>query len=233
MANIKPEFKNGWAYHVYNRGVEKRDIFLNERDYVRFVYNMFVCNGQEKASHLERLSNDEVLYFVNSAKTDESKKLVEILTFTLMPNHFHLELRQKVDGGIIKFMHKLGTSTTMCFNKKYERVGHLFQGNFKASSVGLDDAHFLYIPHYIHLNPLDLMSGDRQHIQTNDKMHFLENYRWSSLADYLGKNNFSNVLNIDFLLEKFGSNAKYKKELIKALKEKEGVNQTLFDEFDE
>jgi len=233
MANIKPEFKNEWIYHVYNRGVEKRNIFLNERDYVRFMYNMFVCNGQERVFHLERLSNEEIIQFINNASANEEKQLVEILNFALMPNHFHISLKQKVDGGIVSFMQKLGISSTMCFNKKYERVGPLFQGNFKASSVGLDDAHFLYIPHYIHLNPLDLMRGDRQYIQTADKMHFLENYRWSSLPDYLGKNNFSNILNKDFLLTKFGGSAKYKKELLKALKEKEGINQTLFDEFDE
>ncbi len=232
MTTVKPEFKNGWVYHVYNRGVEKRDIFLNERDYIRFLYNLAVCNGFEKIFRMERLSNDEILHFLNNAKIDKGKQLVEILSFVLMPNHFHLLLVQKVDGGIVKFMQKLGTSTTMCFNKKYERVGPLFQGNFKASSVGLDDEHFLYMPHYIHLNPLSLMRTISKKT-IDDKMHFLENYRWSSLVDYFGKNNFSNILNKNFLLEKFGGSTKYKKDLLKALKEKEGVNPTLFNEFDE
>ena len=83
--------------------------------------------------------------------------IVEILAFVLMPNHFHLILQQKVDSGITKFMHKLGTGYTMYFNEKYSRVGHLFQGRFKAVLVEKDH-HFLYLPHYIHLNPLDLMN---------------------------------------------------------------------------
>ena len=84
------------------------------------------------------------------------KLLVEILVFTLMPNHFHLLLKQKQENGISKFMHKLGVGYSMYFNQKYERTGSLFQGTYKAIPVN-NDSYFIHLPYYIHLNPLDLI----------------------------------------------------------------------------
>lgn len=121
-----------------------------------------------------------------------------------MPNHFHLLVKQRQDGGIIKFMQKLGTGYTMYFNKKNERVGGLFQGSFKAVLVN-NDAHFIHLPYYIHANPLDLKNDEVE------PRHFLENYRWSSFMDYIGKNNFPSVTSREFLLDFFGGQEEYKK----------------------
>jgi len=112
------------------------------------------------------------------------KLLVEILVFCLMPNHFHLMVKQKVNGGITLFMRKLGTGYTNYFNQKYKRVGPLFQGKYKIVHL-YQDAHFLYLPYYIHLNPLELIIPEwkEQGIKNIKKaIKFLEKYRWSSFS---------------------------------------------------
>ena len=133
----------------------------------------------------------------------ERKMLVEILCFCLMPNHFHLLLRQIKDGGITEFMRKIGTGYTNYFNTKNDRVGALFQGKFKAVHVQTQ-SHLLYLPHYIHLNPLDLSMPEwrDQKIRSPKKaMRFLESYRWSSFLDYTGKKNYPSVISKDFLAD--------------------------------
>ncbi|MBU6414976.1 transposase, partial [Patescibacteria group bacterium] len=150
----KPQFTNDNFYHIYNRGVEKRKIFLDTDDYVRFIHDLFEFNDEADADHIyyrrQFLKSSEV----EPPKISKRKLLVEIIAFCLMPNHFHLFVRQHANDGVVKFMHKLGTGYTMYFNQKYERVGGLFQGRFKAVHIN-NNRHFLYLPHYIHLNPLD------------------------------------------------------------------------------
>ncbi|MDE2144812.1 MAG: transposase [Patescibacteria group bacterium] len=137
-----------------------------------------------------------------------------------MPNHFHLLLEQKEENGIIKFMQKLGTGYTNYFNKKYERVGGLFQGRFKATHVN-NNTHFLHLPFYIHTNPLDLIYRSSTSIDWKDKMDFLENYRWSSYPDYIGKKNFPSVTSRKTLLDYWGGEKEYQKETEEWLKEKD------------
>lgn len=123
------------------------------------------------------------------------KLLVEILCFCLMPNHYHLLVRQRVEDGVTEFMRKLGTGYTNYFNIKRERVGALFQGKFKAVHVS-NDRHFLYLPHYIHLNPLDLYQPewrDQQLRSATKALVYLSSYRWSSYRDYIGMKNFPSV----------------------------------------
>lgn len=169
----KPLFANNEIYHVYNRGVEKRKIFLEDRDFETFLYYLSKCNCTKK---------------IRSKEIEKRERLVDILGFVLMDNHFHLVLRQKIDGGIVKFMHKLETAYAMRFNKKYDRVGHLIQGNFKAVSVTTDEQ-FSYLLYYIHLNPLDKVSREWRSGFLRDfhqAMTFLYEYKWSSLTYYVG-----------------------------------------------
>ena len=202
----KPVFVDGHIYHVYNRGVEKRDVFLDERDYFRFVQHLYELNDCKPVRNVQYYFNHKTGN-VEARKlfgTQERDILVEILVFTLMPNHFHLMLRQVQDNGIVKFMHKLGTGYAMYFNKKYERVGGLFQGRFKAAHI-LDEGHFIHLPHYIHINPLSLNYGGSTSI-----VRFLANYRWSSFPDYIGRKNFPHVTERGFLLDIFGGEEKYR-----------------------
>ena len=217
----KPQFANNQIYHIYNRGVEKRKIFLDDKDYFRFIHDLFEFNDLNPAINLFYYFNSQSIevehhYFKKEQKS--RKLLVEILAFVLMPNHFHLLLRQKREGGIIKFMQKLG-GYTMYFNQKYERVGPLFQGRFKAILIK-DHSHLIHLPYYIHLNPIELAFPDWPNHQGSTSLiiNFLEKYRWSSWLDYVGIKNFPSVTSREFLADIFGGPEKHKKETIKWLK---------------
>jgi len=129
-----------------------------------------------------------------------------------MPNHFHLLLNQKREGGIVKFMQKLGTGYTMYFNTKNKRDGVLFQGAFKSIPIESDE-YLIYLSSYIHLNPVELKEPRwKEEGIKNWKAigQFLGQYRWSSYPDYLGKKNFPYITNRNFLIEYFGDKEKYK-----------------------
>ena len=212
----KPPFIEDEIYHIYNRGVEKRDVFTNDKDYFRFIHDLFEFNDENSALNVAYYFNPKTMEVQPQYLQKERKPrklLVEILAFALMPNHFHLLLRQKSENGLVKFMQKLGTGYTMYFNKKYERVGSLFQGRFKAVHIN-QEAHFIHLPFYIHTNPLSLNYGGSTSID------FLENYRWSSYLDYIGKKNFPSVTSREFLLEFFGGEKGCKKATEKWLQEK-------------
>ena len=220
----KIDFVDNEIYHIYNRGVDKRTIFLSDKDYLRFIHDLFEFNDEAPAENIYYKSSDIESYEAKPRKiARERKLLVEILAFCLMPNHFHLLLRQKKDNGITKFMHKLGTGYTMSFNQKYKRTGSLFEGPFSAILID-KEFHFLNLPYYIHLNPLDLKFPEwrvRRLSNFKQAIYFLENYRWSSHIDYIGKKNFPSVTNREFLLDIFGGTEKYAESIRKWLKDLE------------
>jgi len=184
----RPNFITDEIYHIYNRGVEKREVFLNEKDYLRFIHGMCEFNNIAPALNLS-------YRLLKSDFNRDKKPFVEILYFCLMPNHYHILLRQLIDTGITEFMRKIGTGYTNYFNTKNSRVGPLFQGKFKAIHIS-KEAHLLYLPHYIHLNPLDLVMPEwrEQRIRDTQKaLKFLKSYRWSSYLDYIGQKNFPEI----------------------------------------
>lgn len=200
-------------YHVYNRGVEKRDIFLEERDYLRFLNNLEEFNTKEPALNVGRniKRRDNEVIDIRS-----QSPLVRVFLFTLMPNHFHMVLQEVEDDGIPKFMQKLGIGYTKYFNIKYKRVGPLFQGGYQ--SVLLEsDAHFLYLPHYLHLNPLDLKYPKWREGKVKNPsaaLAWLEKYRWSSHLDYLGKENFPTIIEKELFSSLYKTPQKYRQSLI-------------------
>lgn len=160
-------FVNGQFYHIYNRGSEKRPIFESSRDYQRFLKSMryYQLEGPKpKFSHFSPTS---------PIQPDPTKKIVEINAFCLMPNHFHLLLKQTKEGGITEFVSKLSNSCTKFYNTKYKRVGPLLQGEFKAVLVESDEQ-LVHISRYIHLNPL-----------TSFLVKHLDQYQWSSYKEYI------------------------------------------------
>ncbi|MDZ7744318.1 MAG: transposase [Candidatus Saccharibacteria bacterium] len=128
-------------YHVYNRGVEKRNIFIDDQDYAVFL------NLLKRYLSPEEHKDDRGNIYESYAER------VELLAFCLMPNHFHLLFYLNSDPkAIAKMMQKVTSSYTTYFNKRHVRVGHLLQGVYKASHI-LEDAYLLHISRYIHLNP--------------------------------------------------------------------------------
>lgn len=197
----RPPLITNEIYHVVMRGVEKRIIFPQEEDYFRFIHDLFEFNDEDAVVSTYR-------FYVNTTRTvpvelkrrKKRKLLVEILAFCLMPNHFHLLLRQIKEQGISKFMRKLGGYATY-INKKYSREGHLYQGRFRA--VHIKDENQLkngFV--YVHANPIDLIETGWKEEGIKDPqkaIKFLENYRWSSYPDYTGKKNFPSVTNRELL----------------------------------
>jgi putative transposase len=182
MRNV--EIVEGEIYHIFNRGTEKRKIFLNNNDYGRFLVNMILFNTA--SSHLTNISR----YSVSDAGLlIPDDPLVKIHAFVLLPNHFHFILEQVAENGIARFMHRLEMGYSQYFNRLNGRSGVLFQGAYKAVLVDTD-AYFSYLPIYIHLNPLDLspVNTNWKELGAKNKkeaLSFLKKYPWSSLRSYL------------------------------------------------
>lgn len=217
----------GNIYHVLNRGVDKREIFMNDGDRFRFIHDLFEFNDVEPVNNLTYRfrSNSKVIATPYMDKRPR-KLLVEILAFVLMPNHYHLMLRPLFDDGIPRFIKKLNLGYARYFNEKYKRSGALFQGRYKSIAI-TDEAHFIHLPYYIHLNPLDLITPEWRKRELKDykkAVKFLESYRWSSHLDYLGIKNFSSVTNREFLLEFFGGTKEYQRKTESWLKDFDSEN---------
>lgn len=218
----RPELANGEIYHIYNRGTDGRKVFLEDADYFRFIHDLFEFNNDGPIINLNRrFSKENKSAAIGNPSVNRKKRklLVDILIFCLIPNHFHLMVRQRIENGISKFMQKLGTGYTNYFNTKFERKGVLFQGKYKVKLVATDE-HFMYLPHYIHLNPLDLVGIKwREGSVENPKeaVKFLESYRWSSYQDYIGKKNFPSVTQRGFLLDVFGGIKGYNQSILEWL----------------
>lgn len=170
MSYHQAVFVNGQFYHVFNRGVEKRTTFIDRRDYNRFVdsLNYYSAKDQHvRFSFRSRMAADD-------KNVSTGPLFAEIIVYCLMPNHFHLLLKQVNDNGITMFLSKLSNSYTKYFNTRYGRIGPLFQGSFKAVRIESDEQ-LLHVSRYIHLNPLmDYLTKD------------IQNYSHSSYSEYLG-----------------------------------------------
>ncbi len=194
-------------FHVLNRGVDKRDIVLDDRDRVRFMHDLFVFNDQHPALHHKLSKRQE--------ERRPRKLLVQIHSFCLMSNHYHLILSPVAENGIALFMKKLSMGYTKYFNERYSRSGALWQGKYKRIPL-LNDAHFLYIPYYVHLNALDFThpewrtGGVRD---TKEALSSLNKYRWSSHLDYNGIKNFPSITHRELLSPILGTPQAYEKEI--------------------
>lgn len=162
---IKYYVENGF-YHIYNRGFEKRKIFLDNEDYDVFTFFL-----QRSLDQDLKVSPDGLINTHNIAEE------LDLLCYCLMPNHFHLLIKQYTKDAVTKLLRRVLASYVMYFNKKYDRDGGLFQGKPRAVLVK-DEGYLLHLTRYIHLNPLEL-----------DKVEKAEDYKYSSYKDYLGLQN--------------------------------------------
>ncbi len=203
MAKRKYPFVVGEYYHVYNRGTEKREIFLDKNDLYYFFYTIIISNigGVIKTSD-RNLTRKNLLKKIED--NYENKQIVEIVSYALLPNHFHFVLKEIVDGGISKFMKKLSGSYTAYFNKKYERSGSLFQGPFKSSPVGYTQS-LERIVAYVNLN--------YKHHNVDIKNDLFKTATFEYLGTEKGEKVCSEI-EINNILKKFKNRDSFKKYMI-------------------
>lgn len=162
-------FIEGGIYHIFNRGVEKRVIFLDDQDYNIFLYYLFIYTADPKKVLNKYPELPLRLYNKNLHSQ------IEVLAYCLMPNHFHLLLKQRSINGVSKLLKQITNAYTLYFNQKYKRVGSLMQGRFRAVKIDNDDL-LIHISRYIHLNPLVSNLTDN-----------LKNYQQSSYLEYMNR----------------------------------------------
>src|SRR3989344_2868810 len=192
----RTKFEQGKIYHIFNRGVEKRNIFLSDGDRWRFLQGLYLFNDEAGSLNLlYRLEQQKgkmhfgILRDYLRKAGIERKPLVRIMADCLKPNHFHLLVEEIQKNGISRFMQKLGVGYTKFFNKKYERVGPLFQGVFKAVEIKKDEQ-LHYIIAYINvINPGQELEPELKTAAKDPEeiMRFIEHYPWSTHLEYLGK----------------------------------------------
>ena len=196
----KDPFVTGEYYHIYNRGIDKRIIFKSKKDYERFIMLLYLANSDD-SFRLDNILNKQHKTFGEALVLDKDEPLVSIGAWCLMTNHFHLLIRQEADGGVTKFMRKLGVGYSMFFNIKYQRKGALFGGLFKSKLIGVDDNYMRHLFGYIHINPLEIEFPEwkdkinKSSVNINMKK-FLESYQYSSYLDYIGEDRIEkNIIN--------------------------------------
>lgn len=161
-------FGDGEYYHIFNRGTDKRKVFMNKNDYDRFLALLYRANQTEPITLYGDRKNPEFLFPLYG------DPLVDICSYALMPNHYHLIIRSRHEKSIPQFMQKLSTAYTMYFNTKYSRSGVLFQGKYKAVHANTD-RYLKYLIAYVHLNPLEQVGPET----------VLE-HQFSSSRDFMG-----------------------------------------------
>lgn len=214
--------------HVYNRGVEKRKIFLIEEDYFRGVHDLYEMNDAKAILNINRkfLKDPNVRDPTSIITKRPRELLINFISWVLMPNHYHHFSYPRIKDGLSKFQQKFGVGYTGYFNIKYKRSGVLFQGGHKKVYV-TDDAQAAHLICYIHANPLDLWRLNWREkgltdFELQNALEFLEKkYRWSSHLDYWGIKNFPSLINTEFLEKFFGGSEGYRKFFINWLKQYE------------
>ncbi|KKQ21497.1 MAG: Transposase [Candidatus Nomurabacteria bacterium GW2011_GWA1_37_20] len=206
MALRKQSLEIGEFYHLYNRGTDKRVIFLDNQDYHRFLFLMYICNTL-KSIELRNIGEN----------FDRGETIIDIGAYCLMPNHFHILVHEKEEGGISKYMLKLMTSYSMYFNKKYKRTGKLYEGVFKSTHAG-SDRYLKYLYSYIHLNPAKLIDKNWKNNKNKNTINLLKYafvYQYSSLKEYI--NSKFKIINPTSFPTYFKNPGDHKKELLEWL----------------
>ncbi len=217
----KTPLVTGNYYHLYNRGVDKRDIFSDKKDVERFLISMGLFSGKQTIGSIRDFGSNP------GAKHLGEAKLVSIVQYCLNPNHFHLILKQETDGGISEFMKRLQGGYTNYFNERNSRSGSLLQGTFKSSYIE-KEGYFELIHPYV-------MWNDKMHNIPENKLHLVR----SSLSEYkTGKYDLVNKMEAENVLDMFGGMeklSKHAREIISILREGRGkgvLKQEALEAFD-
>lgn len=185
MARRSQILATGEIYHVFNRAIDKRSIFTSAIALNRFI-ELIRFYERVRPIRYSKLTAEQRRQLIDK---NDGDRLVEIICYCVMPNHFHLLIKQLCDGGITSFLRKITDGYSRYFNLIHERSGALFQGNFKAVRVATNEQ-LLHVSRYIHLNPLTAYL-------VNDLRH----YHWSSYLEYL--NNSDGFCSKEIILGQF------------------------------
>lgn len=177
-------FLPGYFYHIYNRGNNRENIFYGEQDYKAFLFRIGLALGFTSKELSEHSLTNVPGSRIRITKTKKGD--FKIHAFCLMKNHFHILIEQCSDVPVSKFVSKICTSYAMYVNKKYKRVGHIFQDQFKAVLIE-SDAQLMWTSSYIHMNPVE--DGFANHPSE---------YKWSSYNDYVNSRGLP-IVHTDFL----------------------------------
>ena len=194
----------GEYYHIYNRGVGKKIIFKDDRDRIRFLFLVLYFQSKHTFPQVSRSIAHYVKHrrfdiLVELQKKIISKRYVELTGFILMPNHFHLILKETKEKGIGKYMQRVLNSYTKYFNTRYGVSGHLFEGAYKDVHVKKNEQ-LLYLSAYIHRNSRQLSEWHKNEI----------NFPWSSYQDMVKLNRWGELLKTEVINEQFKSREEYK-----------------------
>lgn len=189
-------------YHIYNRGMQKQPIFKTDKDRLRFLFLLLVFQGKNSIKNISRELKQNVQSQALHIRGDLEKeilenRMVELVSFCLMPNHFHLQVLEKTEGGIAKYIQRVLTAYAKYFNVRHQKSGHLLQGPYQ-SVLMEDDRQLMHTSAYIHKNPCELRGWKRK----EDK------YPWSSLQDYVSQNRFGRLLSTGIILGRYDNEEK-------------------------
>ncbi len=221
MASSRPQFVNGEIYHIFNRAIEGRNLFQQVADYFRFIFCLYELNDKNIVNMRLRISQRKARNnpknYRGQTPSISREPLVEIIVFCLMPNHYHLLVRQLVDNGISLFMKKLGDGYVGYFNEKYERKsrGSIFQSHFKAVHIKTQEQ-LMNVICYIFTNPISILEKNwkKEGVKNpQEAIKFLENYKWFSYPDCIEGKAFPSVTQRDFIYEVFGDSENLKKSV--------------------
>jgi len=197
-------FAKNEHYHVFSRGANSEKIFIDDRDKARFIFLITHLQSPTRIYNVSWYTETFLKKGSFSTKENKIKEILkkrntELVAFALMPNHFHLLIRNMEDGILSVYMHRVLTAYSKYFNTKYNKKGHVFDGPFKAVHTK-NNTQLLHLSAYIHKNPKEIKSWEN----TYDK------YPYSSYQDYIGLNRWGSFLSPQIILEQFKDQAKYR-----------------------
>lgn len=204
MSMRKTQFAPGEHYHIYGRGAGKQIIFLDTRDYARFLFLILYFQSPVIIYNIGSIITNFVRHKTFNISSKSKNKIlknrnVKLVSFTLMPNHFHLIVLELKKGGISEYMQRVLTAYAMYFNTKYKKSGHVFQGPFQATHIDKDE-YLLYLSAYIHRN-------QREIAKWKNKEH---DYSWSSYQDFVKENRWGEFLENNVIMNRFKNNNEYR-----------------------
>ena len=220
-------------YHLFNRGNLKQEIFRDDADRARFLFLILSFQSPKTKFYNVRRFTDTLKRFVQHSVLNKTvhtmhdeiisitqSRIIDLVCFALMPNHFHLLVREKEEGGISKYMQRVLNGYTKYWNTKYAQSGHLFQGPFQAVRVE-DDHQLRYLSAYIHRNPHELTEWRGRAWE----------YPWSSYQDYAQDNRWGELLQLDTVRGQYNDGEDYHKfvETSGAKDERDADEELLID----